>query len=107
MQSNPTPKIHAFYDSGEAYDNTQCRDDIAKGDLLLIEREGIVGIAYVWPFAVTANYGKLHGCTDFAAITNDDRRSGWDWEPSITAAKKLAVEKGFPVVDKGHPNEAH
>jgi hypothetical protein len=53
------PQVHTFPSSGDAYDATQCRDDIKNGDILACE-DGVIGLAWTWPIAVTANYGKLH-----------------------------------------------
>ena len=54
-------RIHSFATSGNAYDATQCDEAIKSGDTLLVLAEGVVGIAYTWPFAVTGNTGNLHG----------------------------------------------
>lgn len=53
-------RIYAFETSGDAYDATQTDERIANGDILLILTEKIVGIAYTWPYAITANCGRLH-----------------------------------------------
>lgn len=52
--------IHSFASSGIAYDATQCDDAVKTGDILVIESEGVVGVAYTWPFAVTEKHGDLH-----------------------------------------------
>ena len=83
-------KIHHFDSSGEAYDACQCDDDIAKGDLLIIASEGVVGIADTWPCAVTASRGELHGIGDWQA-TADHFGS---WLPLIDA-ETLARQLGF------------
>src|SRR5262245_60811880 len=49
-----------FRGTGEAYDATQCRDEIKNGDTLLIEAEEVIGLAWTWPVAVTAKAGHLH-----------------------------------------------
>lgn len=53
-------KTHTFDTTGEAYDATQYRNDIKVGDLLIIESERVIGVAYTWPIAVTAKHGNLH-----------------------------------------------
>lgn len=55
---------HTFSDTGEAYDACQCDDAIKTGDLLVIDREHVVGIADTWPVAVTPNAGALHALID-------------------------------------------
>jgi hypothetical protein len=52
--------IHSFASSGLAYDATQCDDAVKTGDILVIESEGVVGVAHTWPFAVTEKHGDLH-----------------------------------------------
>jgi hypothetical protein len=56
--------IRIFESSGEAYDACQCDDSIKKGDLLVIPSEDVVGLAGIWPIAITANNGQLHKLTD-------------------------------------------
>lgn len=53
-------KIHFFESTGEAYDACQCAPEIKIGDILFIPSEGVVGIADVWPVAITADHGDLH-----------------------------------------------
>lgn len=53
-------RLHAFESTGNAYDATQCDERIASGDTLIILSERVVAVAYTWPFAVTAQAGKLH-----------------------------------------------
>lgn len=62
------PMIHRFASTGEAYDATQCDDEIRNGDVLVIVPEGVVGIADTWPFAVTKNFGELHRLHDHDTI---------------------------------------
>jgi hypothetical protein len=53
-------RAHLFESTGEAYDATQCDDDVKTGDVLIIASEKVIGIAYTWPIAVTKEHGKLH-----------------------------------------------
>ena len=52
--------IHKFDSTAEAYDACQCDEDIKRGDLLVIESEGVVGVADTWPYAITEAHGELH-----------------------------------------------
>lgn len=85
--------IHAFTDSGAAYDATQSSDDVRKGDVLLIASERVVGLADTWPFAVTVAAGALHTIrgsaplTDFAPLTS----------AHFAAAVALARANAWPV----------
>ena len=53
-------QVHYFDSTGEAYDACQCDDDIKNGDILIIQTEKVVGLAWAWPIAVTKNCGNLH-----------------------------------------------
>jgi hypothetical protein len=48
------PKVYEFYSTGNAYDASQCRDDIEDGDILLVPNEGAAAILVrAWPIAVS------------------------------------------------------
>ena len=56
----PKP-VHEFYGSGEAYDETQTRDDIKDGDVMSVSSENVVGfLNEAWPIAVTIEPGEFH-----------------------------------------------
>ena len=54
-------RVWTFDSSADAYDMTQCDDDLKTGDVLLIPSEKVVGISDCWPMAVTKKAGHLHG----------------------------------------------
>ena len=82
---------HTFESTADAYDEVQCYDGIKKGDTLFIPSEGVVGLAWAWPVAVTANYGDLHSVTD-ASLFDDE------FTPEQIAAARACAEKhGFPL----------
>jgi hypothetical protein len=60
-----TPSIWNFdTDTGDAYNNTQWREDIKDGDLLFVRTstEQVIGFLFeAWPIAVTAERGEFHG----------------------------------------------
>ncbi|MET7631816.1 hypothetical protein ABZS53_15370 [Streptomyces sp. NPDC005499] len=89
------PAVHTFDDTVEAYDATQCREDIRDGDVLVIESESVVGIAWTWPFALTEAFGELH-------ILNADPRTYEDgkFAASIPVAEREAARLGVPLVDR-------
>lgn len=61
MKDQLTPKVHTFGSTGQAYDASQCRDDIRDGDVLHIPSEGVTGFLYkAWPVALTVTRGQLH-----------------------------------------------
>ncbi|EFL21882.1 LigA protein [Streptomyces himastatinicus ATCC 53653] len=89
----PAILTHRFEDTEEAYNATQCRDDIRDGDVLIIEREGVVGfLRSAWPAAITAEHGELHS-VDGDPRTLDDGR----YAASIEDAEQIAREHGFAL----------
>lgn len=56
----PSIAVHHFSSTEDAYDACQCDEAIKTGDVLVIASEGVVGVAYTWPFAVTPEAGELH-----------------------------------------------
>ena len=60
IAADGTNKAHLFDSTGEAYNACQCNSEIKTGDTLVIESEGVVGLADTWPFAITDESGDLH-----------------------------------------------
>lgn len=88
--------MKTFESSGDAYDATQCDESIANGDPLVIQDEGVVGLAWTWPVAVTVKTGELHSVVaDAPGVVAD---AGWTPE-QIRVAVKIADGFGFPVAD--------
>ena len=85
--------IHRFESTGDAYDACQCDEKIKDGDVLLIESEGVVGLAHTWPYAVTLNLGKLHGVKPdgLAWLDEPGHKEGY------AEAVRLAAERNWPV----------
>lgn len=82
-----------FEDTADAYGAVQCDDDINNGDTLLVESEGVVGIANTWPVAVTTEFGEFHtigNVAEFLACSNIT-------PAMVAAAVAVADQKGFPV----------
>ena len=78
--------VHYFESTGRAYDATQCDETIRTGDILVIESEGVVGIADTWPFAITAETGKLHEVTGWFG-------SSWSRELFVNIPAAVAIAK--------------
>lgn len=76
---------HTFEgDSGDAYNQTQYRDDIHSGDILVVPSEQVIGVMVsAWPTAVTVAHGKFH------AVTPDKT---WDEVALIWAAEDVQKE---------------
>ncbi|HZF90423.1 hypothetical protein [Streptomyces sp.] len=87
------PIVHRFHSTGEAYNATQCRDHIRDGDVLVIEREQVVGfLVDAWPGAITTAHGELH------TFTTDPRTLGnGKYAASVDLAEQLARELGAPL----------
>jgi hypothetical protein len=86
--------IHHFGSTGEAYDACQCDDDINFGDTLVIESEKVVGLAWVWPVAITEEKGELHGLNPGASVetmTNSDKSRVFSDEAIKAARETLAA----------------
>ena len=60
--NRPTKYLtHAYFNTtGQAYDACQCREEIKTGDTLLVKEEGVVGVAWAWPIAISAAHGAFH-----------------------------------------------
>ena len=78
--------VHKFESTGAAYDACQTDEAVKNGDILVIESEGVVGVAYTWPFAVTWRTGELHKVG--TGPEADAIRT--EFAKSIAAARKIA-----------------
>jgi hypothetical protein len=49
-----TPRVHKYEDSGTAYDDSQCNDDVKDGDVLVVDgTEKSVAILFeAWPICI-------------------------------------------------------
>ncbi|MEV3895346.1 hypothetical protein [Streptomyces anulatus] len=87
------PAVHRFTSTEEAYDETQTRDDIRDGDVLVIESENVVGfLRSAWPGAITAEHGELHTFTRSARLIDNGK-----YVASVDLAEKTAQEIGADV----------
>lgn len=61
-RNTANPKVHVFASTGEAYDASQCHDDIVDGDVLSVPGAGVVAVLMAaWPVAVdTDTPGEFH-----------------------------------------------
>lgn len=88
-------QIWRFDSSGEAYDACQCRADIESGDVLLIESEGVVGLAWAWPVAISAANGALHQAKSARVVIHpDDMGASPD---QLNRALRLCAENNFAI----------
>lgn len=99
LRATGLPVVHEFTDSGQAYDSSQCSDDIEMGDVLVIKEERVVGfLLSAWPVAVTKAHGKFHAFTDpHHPAIKPNAQDSRDWTASHDAAVKVARELGYPL----------
>ncbi|MFJ3545436.1 hypothetical protein ACIPQH_25110 [Streptomyces rubiginosohelvolus] len=98
----PGPAVHRFDSTGEAYDATQCRDDIHDGDVLVIESENVVGfLRSAWPGAITTAHGELHTFTAPArAIDHGKYAASVDMAEQIARGMSAEVDPVHAGPDK-------
>lgn len=88
-----------FESSGDAYDATQCDESIKCGDAFVVQSEGIVGLAWTWPVAVTVSSGELHSIvSDAEATAAVIADAGWT-KAQVRTAVDAANGLGFAVTD--------
>lgn len=94
---NDTTNIQVLYfeSTGEAYDETQCNEDIKDGAVLVIREERVVGfLMKAWPVAVTKEYGNLHRTSE--GHSPNELENG-NYINSVTKACELARKYGFEL----------
>ena len=91
-----TPTTLKADTSADAYNRCQCDDEWSAGRIIVVDDEQIVGLAWIWPIAVTAERGELH------SAKRDPREwEGKDANPALAAAVADAIAiakgKGWPL----------
>jgi hypothetical protein len=102
------PNVHRFETTGQAYDASQTRDDIADGDVLVVISERVVGVLVsAWPVAVTTEAGAFHGPglnpgADWSSLDNGDGDGGrTDYSRSVLIAEHIVeTEIAEPTPDR-------
>ena len=94
-----TRRHHGFATTGNAYDASQCDEAISTGDTLIVLDEQVVAVAMTWPFAITAEAGKLHSVAPprEGETLADIARSLHVTTADFEHAAKLARCLGFPL----------
>ncbi|KUR69877.1 hypothetical protein AQZ52_17915 [Novosphingobium fuchskuhlense] len=91
-------RLHGFKTTGNAYDACQCDETITKGDTLIVLPEGVVGIAWTWPIAVTAANGALHRVKDEPKASLTELAATFDMRvEDLAEATGLARALGFAL----------
>ncbi len=97
-----TIRIHFFDTTGDAYDCTQCMDEIKNGDILVVASEQAVGLADTWPVAVTISAGAFHTLNDGVFTTYHHQYGENAGQPVFTQqqvdlARAVAKGMGFEL----------
>lgn len=88
------PAVHRFDDTTEAYDASQCYDEIKDGDLLVVESEQAIAVLMdAYPVALTAGHGEFHSGLEESARTFREGR----YAVSVDAAEAVAAELGLTL----------
>lgn len=88
------PKIHTFDSTGEAYNASQCDEDISDGDVLVVPSEKVVGVLVeAWPVAAGTLNGEFH-----------THAEGWDWSkvPCIAGQRLIDGEVETTYEDRDY-----
>lgn len=91
------PTVHRFDSTAEA-DAAADREEVADGDVLVVESERAVGfVVIVMPVAITEEHGAFRR---YAGLGKPAREySEGHYIRSVDLAEKLATELGFPLAD--------
>lgn len=90
--------VKPFDGTGTAYDSVQWDDTIRTGDVLLVESESVVGLAWAWPIAVTVESGHFHTARADDVADVDGLLSDAGIHPmQVKAAVGVAMAHGFKV----------
>jgi hypothetical protein len=84
--------VHYFDSTGEAYDMCQCDENIKTGDTLVVMSEGVVGLAWAWPVAITRAHGKLHSLVAGSSALDLKESPDNTGVPVFSTAQVIAAE---------------
>lgn len=90
-------KALLFATTKEAYDATQT-GEAPLGSVLLIPSEGVVGLAWTWPVAVTVASGELHQVADVFQADNIIAEAAWG-KAQLETARDFALIGHMPLAD--------
>jgi hypothetical protein len=91
------PTVHRFDSTTEA-DAATDREEVADGDVLVVESERTVGFAVVvMPVAITEEHGAFRRCAGLGKPARE--YSDGHYIRSVELAEKIATELGFTLAD--------
>lgn len=91
-------KVKVYESTTDAYNDTQCNEDIRNGDgtILVIPSEQVVGMAWTWPYAITTHWGELHKLNahgEASGLAADSKVT----KHQIALACAVAASHGFEI----------
>jgi hypothetical protein len=95
--------VHKFDTTGDAYDSCQIGihldngKPVNDGDVMIIEEEGVVGVAWTWPIAATKAHGQLH-VLDRGVVISEVEWITPDVIEGYEKACKVAAFMGFELL---------
>ncbi|MER6559763.1 hypothetical protein ABT300_18915 [Streptomyces sp. NPDC001027] len=91
------PKVWHFASSADARTAAD-REQVADGDVLVVESERIVGFVVIHlPVAITEQHGAFHSYEKLAKPARDYCKG--DYIPSVERAEQVAIELGYELAD--------
>jgi hypothetical protein len=113
MTDVETLPAFTFATSGDAYTGCQCLDDLAKDGATLVCADGVIGLSYAWPVAVTVNAGALHALIggdspeDFRHEFGAERGAPVFAFEQIVQAVAFALALRLPIRPEFEPYKVH
>jgi len=110
------PRVHAFDTTVDAYTAVNSSDDVHDGDVLVIRRERVVGIAVsAWPTAITSEHGAFHTLASDATWSCVGKRPaahegtawfvpadpGTDYRESVTLGERVLERVDMIISESG------
>lgn len=88
--------FHFFDSTEDAYDAAN-EGEVNQGDILVVADEGVVGLAWAYPVAVTEQHGEFHHVENgsHADIFADAKFN----PATVQVAIKVATDYGYPLAE--------
>ncbi|MGO4421686.1 hypothetical protein AB4Z54_24025 [Streptomyces sp. MCAF7] len=91
------PKVWHFASSADAYAAAD-REEVADGDVLVVESERIVGfVVIIRPVAITEQHGAFNRYVNLGKPAREYAKG--TWTRSVERAEQVAIELGYTLAD--------
>lgn len=91
------PKVWHFASSADAYAAAD-REEVADGDVLVVESERIVGfVVVIRPVAITEQHGAFNRYANLGKPAREYAKGSW--VRSVERAEQVAIELGYTLAD--------